>query len=416
MRSSLLLAALALSLAPAAHAAAATARTEAESAFVAARFDEADRGYASILARSPRDTLALFRRGQVALFSNRLADARRWIEQARAAGAAPIRVAALLGEVAYRQDDYASAAAQFKLAGRDAKAAKLAAFGSGAPWRIEGPDSVSIPMLQTDPLPLISLTVNGRGPYYFLIDTGGGELVLDPALADTLGLERYGEEMGTFAGGRKSGVVQSRVASVGLGALTVHDLPIGLLDTKRFAPIAFGRPVSGVLGTVFLYHFRATLDYPHSRLVLARRGAAGPSMPALEIPFWMAGDHFMVASGTVDSSGAKTWFVDSGMAGPSFTAPASTLLAAGIPVPDTSASRTGIGGGGPVRAAPFQVRRLTLGGAEATNLFGIFGAFPPTLERGFGFQIDGIVSHGFLRAWSVTFDFERMRLLLAKPA
>jgi hypothetical protein len=118
----------------------------------------------------------------------------------------------------------------------------------------------------------------------------------------------------------------------------------------------------------------------------------------------------------VDSSGAKTWFVDSGMAGPSFTAPASTLLAAGIPVPDTSASRTGIGGGGPVRAAPFQVRRLTLGGAEATNLFGIFGAFPPTLERGFGFQIDGIVSHGFLRAWSVTFDFERMRLLLAKPA
>ena len=69
-----------------------------------------------------------------------------------------------------------------------------------------------------------------------------------------------------------------------------------------------------------------------------------------------------------------------------------------------------------MRAAPFRVRRLTLGGAEASDLLGIFGAFPPSLERGMGFQIDGLVSHGFLRAWSVTFDFERMRLVLAKPA
>ena len=393
-----------------------TPRADAESAFVAARFDEADHGYAAILARAPHDTLALFRRGQIALFANRLADAKRFSEQARAAGATPIRVAALLGEVAYRQDDYAAAAAQFKLAGREARAAKLASFGASEPWRIEGPDSVSIPMLQVDPLPLISMSINGRGPYFFLIDTGGSELVLDPLIADTLGLQRFGEEMGTFAGGRKSGVVQSRIASVGLGALTVHDLPIGLLDTKRFAPIALGRPVAGVVGTVFLYHFCATLDYPHARLVLTRRGVARPSEQALEIPFWMAGDHFMVASGTVDSSGTKTWFVDSGMAGPSFTAPASTLADARIPLPDTSTSRTGIGGGGPVRAAPFRVRRLTLGPAEATDLLGIFGAFPPTLERGFGFQIDGIVSHGFLRSWSVTFDFERMLILLAKPA
>jgi len=390
-------------------------RADAESAFVAARFDEADRAYASMLARAPRDTLALLRRGQIALFSNRLAEAKLLIEQARAAGATPIRAAALLGEIAYRQDDYASAAAQFKLAGRDAKARKLASFAPARPWRIEGPDSVAIPMIQVDPLPLISMTVNGKGPYFFLIDTGGGELALDPALADTLGLERFGEEMGTFAGGKRSAVTQSRVDSIGLGPLAIHGVPVGLLDTKRFAPIALGRPVAGVVGTVFLYHFRATLDYPRKQLVLTRRGPRAPAT-GLEVPFWMAGDHFMVAAGTLDSTGTKTWFVDTGMAGPAFTAPVSTLLAAGIPLPDTGSARSGIGGGGPVRAAPFRVRRLTLGAAEASELLGIFGAFPPTLERGMGFQIDGLVSHGFLRAWSVTFDFERMRLVLAKPA
>ena len=409
--------AIALVVASTANASSAhSTRADAESAFVAARFDEADRTYASMLARAPRDTLALLRRGQIALFSNRLADAQALIEKARAAGATPVRAAALLGEIAYRQDDYATAAAQFKLAGRDAKARKLASFAPARPWQIEGADSVAIPMLQVDPLPLISMTVNGKGPYFFLIDTGGGELALDPALADTLGLERFGEEMGTFAGGKRSAVTQSRVDSIGLGPLVVHGVPVALLDTRRFAPIAFGRPVAGVVGTVFLYHFRATLDYPRGQLVLTRRGRRAPAAGQIEVPFWMAGDHYMVAAGTLDSTGTKTWFVDSGMAGPAFTAPVSTLLTAGIPLPDTGNARTGIGGGGPVRAAPFRVRRLTLGGAEAGDLLGIFGAFPPTLERGMGFQIDGLVSHGFLRAWSVTFDFDRMRLVLAKPA
>jgi len=391
-------------------------RADAESAFVALRFDEADRGFALILAKSPRDTLALIRRGQIALFSNRLGEAKPLLEQARAAGATPVRTSGLLGEIAYRQDDYAAAAAQFQATGRDAKARKLASFAGARPWRIEGPDSVAVPLLQTDPLPLVSMTVNGKGPYFFLIDTGGGELVLDPSLADTLGLERFGEEMGTFAGGRRSAVMQSRVSSLGIGALTIHDVPIGLLDTKRFSAIALGRPVAGVIGTVLLYHFRSTVDYPRSQLVLTRRGAPGQPTGQMEVPFWMAGDHFMVASGTVDSSSAKTWFVDSGLAGAAFTAPASTLVDARIPLPDTAKGMSGMGGGGSVHAAAFRVRRLTLGAAEAHDLLGFFGVFPPTLERAFGFRVDGLISHSFLRAWSVTYDFDRMRIVLAKPA
>jgi hypothetical protein len=402
---------------PALAAASPNTQADAESAFVAARFADADRGYAQIIAHASRDTLALIRRGQVALFSNRLADAKAFVERARAAGAAPVRVSALLGEIAYRQDDYATAAGFVRASGHEAKAHKLESFAGAKPWRIEGPDSVAIPMTQVDPLPLIQMTVNGQGPFYFLIDTGGSELALDPSIADSLKLERFGDEMGTFAGGRRSSVTQSRVSTLGLGALTIHDVPAGLLDTKRFSRIANGRSVAGVIGTVLLYHFRATLDYPRSQLVLERRGlpvqrAVATPAGRIEVPFWMAGDHFIVASGTVDSSGAQTWFVDSGLAGAALTAPASTLIDARIAVPDTSSGMSGLGGGGSVRAAPFQVRRLTLGAAEASDLLGIFGAFPPTLERSMGFRINGIISHAFLRAWSVTFDFDRMQLVL----
>jgi predicted aspartyl protease len=406
---------------PASAGAAPDTRADAESAFVAARFGDADRAYAEILARQPKDTLALIRRGQIALFENRLAEARPLLKRAGDAGASPVRVAGFLGEVAYREDDYATAAPLFRQAGHEAKAKKLESFGSMKPWRIEGPDSVSIPMEQVDPLPLVQATVNGQGPYLFLIDTGGAEIVLDPSIADSLHLDRYGDEEGTFAGGRRRGVTQSSVKSLGFGALTIRDIPVGLIDTRRFAGIARGRFVAGIVGTVLLDHFRATLDYPRSRLVLERRSAGahtnpGASAGRIEVPFWMAGDHFMVAAGTVDSSGSQTWFVDSGLAGAAFTAPAATLIDARIAVPDTSSGFTGQGGGGSVRAAPFRVRRLTLGGAERTDLLGIFGAFPPTLERGFGFRIGGIVSHAFLEAWSVTFDFDRMRILLDPPA
>lgn len=422
IRSNAALAAILFTLSsPSFAAASQLSQADAESAFVAARFADADRGYAQILTHASRDTLALIRSGQIALFSNRLADAKALIERARAAGAAPIRVSALLGEIAYRQDDYSTAARFVRASGHEAKARKLEAFAGAKPWRIEGPDSVAIPMTQVDPLPLIAMTVNGQGPFYFLIDTGGSELALDPSIADSLKLERFGDEMGTFAGGRRSSVTQSRVSMLGLGALTIHDVPVGLLDTKRFSRIANGRSVAGVVGTVLLYHFRSTLDYPRAQLVLERRGSTVRSTGAaptgrIEVPFSMAGDHFMVASGSVDSSGAQTWFVDTGLAGAALTAPASTLIDARIAVPDTTSGMTGQGGGGSVRAAPFHVRRLTLGAAEASDLLGIFGAFPPTLERSMGFRIGGIVSHAFLRSWSVTFDFDRMQLLLDPPS
>jgi hypothetical protein len=400
-----------------ARAASGDAIADAESAFVDGRFDEAERGFANVLARAPRDTLALLRSGQIALLSNRLAEAQSLLARAREAGASPARTAGLLGEIAYRRDDYGSAAEQFRLAGHEAKAKKLESFGAVRPWRIEGPAIASVPMVQVDPLPLVEARVNGRGPYFFLIDTGGGELILDPALADSIGAPRFGEEMGTFGGGKQRAVVHSRLDRLDLGDVSIRDIPIGLLDTARLSGAALGRRVAGIIGTIVLDHFRATLDYPGARLVLARRDSPDTARAGrrIEVPFWMAGDHYVLARGSVDSSATQTWFVDTGLAGAAFTAPASTLRAGGIAVPDTTNALSGQGGGGAVRFSMFHVHRLSLGAAEKTELLGFYGPFPPSLERAHGVRIAGIVSHAFLRDWRVTFDFERMQMLLDSP-
>jgi hypothetical protein len=64
---------------------------------------------------------------------------------------------------------------------------------------------------------------------------------------------------------------------------------------------------------------------------------------------------------------------------------------------------------------PFDVASLSLGDARRQGLQGIAGAFPPQLEWAFGFRIGGLISHGFLRSYAVTFDFERMAIRL-EPA
>jgi hypothetical protein len=129
------------------------------------------------------------------------------------------------------------------------------------------------------------------------------------------------------------------------------------------------------------------------------------------VPFWMSGDHFLVARGTLADGPPRLWFLDTGLAGAAFTCPETTLVEAGLPRPaDTGAE--GMGGGGRIKIAPFGIPRVTLGGAEQKNLMGFLGPFPATLERAQGYRISGILSHGFLRAYRVTFDFDAMRVYL----
>jgi hypothetical protein len=80
---------------------------------------------------------------------------------------------------------------------------------------------------------------------------------------------------------------------------------------------------------------------------------------AVKVPFWLAGDHFMVAHGTVNQSSPKLFLVDTGMAGGGFTCSEATLQEAGIEL-DESQAREGIGGGGKVKLIPFTVQRLAL--------------------------------------------------------
>lgn len=357
--------------------------------------------------------------GRLYLMRNALDDAEEWLGRARELSRSPsaepsgtaTAAAELLAEAYRRQDRFADAAPVLRDAGREVEARLLESFGDAAPYRLDGPARTEIAFRQTDPLPVLTLAVNGREAL-FLLDTGGGELILDPDFAAAVGAEIVGRGEGTFAGGRKAETGRGRVASVRLGEITVHDVPVATLPTRRFGAVCGGCPVDGVLGTVLLYHFLPTIDYPGGRLVLRRRGTADGGDPGQHaVRFWLAGDHLVLAAGKVGDAGPLLLLVDTGLAGAAFTAPRSTLERAGLELPESGAG-TGVGGGGAVSIVPFTVDTLSLGTARRQDLPALYGPFPTELEHALSVPIAGLVSHGFLRPWAVTFDFQAMEIRL----
>ncbi|MFA7160898.1 MAG: hypothetical protein WC299_16500, partial [Kiritimatiellia bacterium] len=172
--------------------------------------------------------------------------------------------------------------------------------------------------------------------------------------------------------------------------------------------------------TVVLYRFLFTLDYPGNRLLLRRntpesaRTLASESAAAgtVRVPFWLAGDHFIFARGTVNGAGPYLFLVDTGMAGGGFSCPEYVVKEAKIEL--SKEGFQGMGGGGPITVFPFTAN-LTLGEARQDNVRGLYGALPPGVLDRNGFRTGGIISHGFFRPFAVTFDFRAMTLYLKKP-
>lgn len=275
-----------------------------------------------------------------------------------------------------------------------------------------------MPFLRTDPLPVVEIRVNGSAPLRCLLDTGGAELIVAADLTGALGLVITGTENGTFGGGRKASLARGRVDSVGLGEFTVHDVPVLTLDLAAIGP-AIGEPrIDAILGTSLLSRFRATLDYTGGGLVLERRASpradVGSPAGAVEMPFWLAGDHYMLAWGAVDDGDSLLCFVDTGLAGIGFACPASTLAGA-VTTPGPKARQTGMGGGGRITVAPFVVERLRLGGRARHRVDALAGVFPSSLEWEHGFRIGGLVSHQFFRQGALTLDFDTMTLRVSEP-
>jgi len=394
----------------------------ADDLFKVGKFAEAEKLYAKTVALSPKSYHATVRLGEIALLANRLDEAQTRLEKAIAIRPDANEAKALLGEVFYRKDEFLKAAPLFRAVGKKAKAKKLASFKGLTPYEVKGPGrSTHVKFVLADPLPLVHVRVNGGKEVVFFIDTGASEVGLDAEYARELGIEQFGAEEGTFAGGKKAGITHGRIDSLKVGDWDIKNIPVVIFNARQFSKVLGGKRIDGVIGTVLFYHFLTTLDYPKRELVLRRKTAdnlreleKAQAGKAEVVPYWMADDHFMVAWGRIAKGPPVLLFVDTGLAGAGVTLTEGDIKAAGIKL-DKAKGFESIGGGGKFLAIPFMVGEVSLGGARERNVNGLFGG-PFSWENAFGFRLAGIVGHEFFRPYALTFDFSGMRLLMDRQA
>jgi hypothetical protein len=140
------------------------------------------------------------------------------------------------------------------------------------------------PMLERYGKPYVMVTINGKGPFRFVIDTGtGGDALVTPALADQLGLPTVGHAKLSDPSGQGG-----------------KHAPIVLLDTLEVAGVQFTgiRALShpffieagacdGVLGFTLFRDYLLTLDFPNRVVILTTGGLApdgGKSVLSFRMP------------------------------------------------------------------------------------------------------------------------------------
>jgi hypothetical protein len=284
----------------------------------------------------------------------------------------------------------------------------MRSFGDEPPYRTDwgGAAEVTLPFLQetTWELPRVRMEVDGV-EVEARIDTGGELLTLSPDVAEAVGVQAVASAEGVFAAGARGEIGYGRVNEVRLGPVTVEAVPVAVMD--------LGRPV---IGTGFLRQFLATLHYPGDRLVLRPRPGRAPA-GGVEVPFALAASHLLLARGGLDGRDGLTFIVDSGLqdeGGASVALPQATLDLLGIPAPPLT-EEVGESGAGTLtlRFGRFPLERVALGPLVQDDASGLYGIFPDLWTDLGGIAIDGILSHGFLRRYAWTLDFDAMTMTFA---
>lgn len=128
-------------------------------------------------------------------------------------------------------------------------------------------DETKAPMDLGQAVPVVTVTIGGKGPYRFLVDTGaGGHGRITPALAEALALTPSGEVVAGDGSGRTQNRKTYRIDSLELGGVRFTGLEVLEVTLPR------GRlqGIDGVLGLGLFASHTLTLDYPRASLSLSR--------------------------------------------------------------------------------------------------------------------------------------------------
>ncbi len=201
------------------------------------------------------------------------------------------------------------------------------------------------------------VSVDGKGPFTFIFDTGG-ENVLTPRVAKALGLKSEGQMEGRGAGSGHMDMGLTKVAKLELGKAAVKDQIFIVAPLDALAP-AEGVDLPGMVGFQVFRRFVTRFDYGARTLTLIDPGAFDPRDAGIAIPFKFNGNTIEIEARYDGIAGNYT--IDTGSrSSVTLSAPfaAAHDLYKGATAVDAV---TGWGVGGPTRSRVLRGQQLSLG-------------------------------------------------------
>lgn len=280
-------------------------------------------------------------------------------------------------------------------------------------FSIAGGSSTTVPIHVVNNHVYVEVTLDGHGPYTFVLDSGG-DYIVTPEVAAALHARSAGGLALGGVGNATEAAAFTRIESLAVGAASVRNQYSLVLPIASGFGVAEGMRIDGMIGYQFLARFLTTIDYADAKLTLSMPGVAAALPPgAAPIGFFIDGSIPRIA---VSVNGVPTSAeVDTGnRGGLELSAHFLGNHAAIAALARTPPTVTGFGVGGPSYSRLGRIPSLQIGPYSVANSVAMFstqtqGALADPYNPA---NIGGAI----WRRFDLTFDYAHDRLLLAKNA
>jgi predicted aspartyl protease len=156
---------------------------------------------------------------------------------------------------------------------------------------------------------IVPVTINGRGPFPFLLDTGSTHSVISRSLADRLALRFVAKTSVLTSTGREWRPVVE-LDETAIGGTRAGGILASVAPSKQLDDVARG--LEGIVGQDFLFGFNYTLDYRRHRLTW---DDGGSREDGVRLPLVAHGGRYLVQVMSTRNEAPLLLVPDSGASG-----------------------------------------------------------------------------------------------------
>lgn len=268
-------------------------------------------------------------------------------------------------------------------------------------------------------LMIIPLTINGKGPFNFVLDTGVGLLLIsDPKLIDSVAIKNLRSiNIVGFGDGEALSAYVTPSIEVGFGSTSAQNLSAAILKRDVFDLSNYvGMPIHGLIGYEFFSSFIVRINFVLNTLTIYRPETAYIPRKGTRLALSIEERKPYVMADIVLKSGEKIaakFIIDTGAGHP-----VSLETNGGVPfeIPEVNiAGNLGIGLTGPISGYVGRISSLKLGKYTLNNVIAAFPNYEDVAAKIVSVSRNGNMGIAVLKRFDVVFDYSRSAMFI-KPA